>query len=89
MPQRPMETDSEEELKALCAASGVTEEVWTAPRVSSGRADRAYYIFRQTMRTRVAGNLTAKSVITTDNLFEFKQHRVYVVGPGSIHPSRA
>jgi len=80
-----VETDSETELKERAAAAGVPSEVWDTARVSSGRPDRAYYIFRQTMRTRKAGNLTATRE-GKDNLFEFKQHRVYVVGPGSIHP---
>lgn len=80
-----LETDSETELKAACDAVGVPAEVWTTARVSSGRPDRCYYIFRQTMRTRAAGNLT-KTRPGQDNLFEFKQHRVYVTGPGSIHP---
>jgi hypothetical protein len=79
-----LETDSEAELKTLCV--DLPAEVWDAPRVSSGRPDRAYYVFRQTMRTRKAGNITLRSRITTDNLAEFKQHRVLVVGPGSIHP---
>jgi hypothetical protein len=79
-----LETDSESELKELCA--DIPPEAWDTARVSSGRPDRAYYIFRQTMRTRKVGNMTAKSRKTTDNLFEFKQHRVLVVGPGSVHP---
>jgi hypothetical protein len=78
-----VETDSETEFKELCA---LPPEVWDTTRVSSGRVDRCYYIFRQTARTRKAGNLTGKSRKTTDNLFEFKQHRVLVVGPGSTHP---
>jgi hypothetical protein len=78
-----LETDSETELKDACA--DLPPEVWDTARVSSGRPDRAYYIFRQTMRTRKAGNMT-KTREGLDNLFEFKQHRVYVVGPGSIHP---
>jgi len=78
-----LETDSETELKTLC--SDIPPEVWDTARVSSGRPDRAYYIFRQTMRTRKAGNMTATRA-GKDNLFEFKQHRCLVVGPGSIHP---
>jgi P4 family phage/plasmid primase-like protien len=78
-----LETDSESELKGLCA--DIPPEVWDTARVSSGRPDRAYYIFRQTMRTKRAGNMTATRD-GKDNLFEFKQHRALVVGPGSIHP---
>jgi len=37
------------------------------------------------MRTKRAGNMTAMRE-GKENLFEFKQHRTYVVGPGSIHP---
>lgn len=80
-----LETDSEGEMKARSAAAGVPPEVWDTARVSSGRPDRAYYIFRQTMRTRKAGNMTLTRE-GQDNLFEFKQFRMYVVGPGSIHP---
>jgi len=78
-----LETDSETELKEACA--DLPPEIWDTARVSSGRPDRAYYIFRQTMRTRAAGNMT-KARPGLDNLFEFKQHRVYVAGPGSTHP---
>lgn len=78
-----LETDSETELKEAC--KDLPPEIWDTARVTSGRPDRAYYIYRQTMRTRRAGNMT-KSRPGEDNLFEFKQHRAYVVGPGSIHP---
>ena len=37
------------------------------------------------MRTRRAGNMTVHRE-RKENLFEFKQHRVYVTGPGRIHP---
>ncbi len=77
-----LETDSEADLKAACA--DLPPEIWDTTRVSA-RSDRCYYIFRQTMRTRKAGNMT-KTRPGQDNLFEFKQHRVYVVAPGSIHP---
>jgi P4 family phage/plasmid primase-like protien len=50
----------------------------------SARENRCYYVFRQTMRTRKAGNMTVEQP-GKPNLFEFKQHRLYVVGPGSIH----
>ena len=78
-----LETDSETELKALCA--DLPSEIWDTTRHSSGRPDRACYYFRQTMRTRRAGNMTLTRE-GKDNLFEFKQHRCLVVGPGSIHP---
>lgn len=82
-----LETDSETEMMERSAVAGVPKEVWGTARVSSGRPDRAYYIFRQTMRTRKAGNMTATRA-GKDNLFEFKQHRVLIVGPGSIHPKK-
>jgi Bifunctional DNA primase/polymerase, N-terminal/AAA domain len=78
-----LETDSETELKAACA--DLPPEIWDTARVSA-RDNRCYYIFRQTMRTRKAGNMTLTRE-GKDNLFEFKQHRVYVTGPGSIHPT--
>lgn len=78
-----LETDSETELKDLCA--DLPSEVWDTARVSSGRPDRAYFVFRQSMRTRKVGNMTLTRE-GKDNLFEFKQYRVLVVGPGSIHP---
>ncbi len=77
-----LETDDEQALKEACA--DVSPEVWDTTRVSA-RDNRCYYIFRQTMRTKRAGNMTATRE-GEENLFEFKQHRVYVTGPGSIHP---
>jgi hypothetical protein len=77
-----LETDDEAALKDACA--GLPSEVWDTTRVSA-RDNRCYYIFRQTMRTKRAGNMTATRE-GKDNLFEFKQHRVYVTGPESIHP---
>jgi P4 family phage/plasmid primase-like protien len=77
-----LETDDEAALRAEC--SHVPAEVWDTARVSA-RPNRCYYIFRQTMRTRKTGNMTVTRE-GQDNLFEFKQHRVYVAGPGSIHP---
>jgi hypothetical protein len=77
-----LETDDEAALKAACA--DITPEVWDTTRVSA-RENRCYYIFRQTMRTKRAGNMTATRE-GQDNLFEFKQHRMYCTGPGSIHP---
>jgi len=77
-----LETDDERALKETC--SDLPPEIWDTARVSA-RDNRCYYVFRQTMRTRKAGNMT-KTREGQENLFEFKQHRVYVVGPGSIHP---
>jgi len=77
-----LETDDEAALRAEC--SGLSPEVWDTARVSA-RDNRCYFIFRQTMRTRKAGNMTLTRE-GKDNLFEFKQHRAYVTGPGSIHP---
>lgn len=77
-----LETDDEAALKAACA--DLPSEVWDTARVSA-RENRCYYIFRQTSRTKRAGNMTATRE-GQDNLFEFKQHRLYVTGPGSIHP---
>jgi hypothetical protein len=77
-----LETDDEQALKEACA--DISLEVWDTTRVSA-RENRCYYIFRQTMRTKQAGNMTATRE-GQDNLFEFKQHRCYVTGPGSIHP---
>lgn len=78
-----LETDDEAALGAEC--SDIPSEVWDTTRVSA-RDNRCYYIFRQTMRTRKAGNMTVTRE-GEENLFEFKQHRVYVTGPGSIHPT--
>ncbi len=77
-----LETDDERALKEACA--DLPPEVWDTARVSA-RDNRCYYIFRQTMRTKRAGNMTATRE-GQDNLFEFKQHRALVTGPGSIHP---
>lgn len=77
-----LETDDEQALKKACAE--LPPEGWDTTRVSA-RENRCYYIFRQTMRTWRAGNMTATHE-GQDNLFEFKQHRCYVTGPGSIHP---
>ena len=77
-----LETDDEAALKVACA--DLPPEVWDTARVSA-RENRCYYIFRQTMRTKRAGNMTAARE-GQENLFEFKQHRMYVTGPGSIHP---
>ena len=77
-----LETDDEAALKGACP--DISPEVWDTARVSA-RENRCYYIFRQTMRTKRIGNMTATRP-GQDNLFEFKQHRAYVTGPGSIHP---
>jgi hypothetical protein len=77
-----LETDDEAALREACA--DLPPEVWDTARVSA-RDNRCYFIYRQTMRTRKAGNMTLTRE-GKDNLFEFKQHRVYVTGPGSIHP---
>lgn len=77
-----LETDDEASLRETCA--DLPPEIWDTARVSA-RDNRCYYIFRQTMRTRKAGNMTVTRA-GQENLFEFKQHRVYVTGPGSIHP---
>lgn len=77
-----LETDDEAALKAACA--DIPSEAWDTARVSA-RENRCYYIFRQTMRTKRVGNMTATRE-GQDNLFEFKQHRMYCTGPGSIHP---
>jgi len=77
-----LETDDETALRAVC--SDIPPEVWDTARVSA-RDNRCYFIFRQTMRTRKAGNMTVEQT-GKPNLFEFKQHRAYVTGPGSIHP---
>jgi hypothetical protein len=77
-----LETDDERALREACA--NLPAEVFDTARVSA-RDNRCYFVFRQTMRTKRAGNMTATRE-GLDNLFEFKQHRVYVTGPGSIHP---
>jgi len=76
-----LETDDERALKDACA--DLPPEIWDSTRVSA-RDNRCYYIFRQTMRTKRAGNMT-KTREGLENLFEFKQHRLLVTGPGSIH----
>ena len=78
-----LETDDEAALKEVCA--DLSPEIWDTARVSA-RENRCYYIFRQTNRTKRAGNMTVTRA-GKENLFEFKQHRVYVTGPGSIHPT--
>ena len=75
-------TDDEAGLKDACA--DLPTEIWNTTRVSA-RDNRCYYIFRQTARTRRVGNMT-KTREGQENLFELKINRVYVTGPGSIHP---
>ena len=77
-----LETDDEAALRGAC--KDFPAEFWDTTRVSA-RPNRCYYIYRQTSRTKRAGNMT-KARPGQENLFEFKQHRVYVTGPGSIHP---
>ena len=77
-----LETDDLNALKEEC--KDLSHEIWETSWAGA-RPNRCYFIFRQTMRTRKAGNMTL-SREGKENLFEFKQHRVYVVGPGSIHP---
>jgi hypothetical protein len=77
-----LETDDDAALKAACA--DLPPEIWDTTRVSA-RDNRCYYFYRQTSRTKRAGNMTAMRD-GKENLFEFKQHRVLVTGPGSIHP---
>jgi Bifunctional DNA primase/polymerase, N-terminal len=77
-----LESDDEAALKEAC--KDLPPEIWDTARVSA-RDNRCYFIYRQTSRTKRAGNMTATRE-GKDNLFEFKQHRLYVVGPGSIHP---
>ncbi|MBI3477391.1 MAG: bifunctional DNA primase/polymerase [Acidobacteria bacterium] len=78
-----LETDDEVALRAACA--DLPSDVWDTTRASA-RENRCYFIYRQTMRTRRAGNMTLARE-GKENLFEFKQHRLYVTGPGSIHPT--
>jgi Bifunctional DNA primase/polymerase, N-terminal len=80
-----LETDDEAALKEACA--DLPAEIWETMRVSA-RDNRCYYVFRQTMRTRKAGNMT-KERPGEENLFEFKQCRMLVTGPGSTHPTGA
>src|SRR5579864_1983112 len=77
-----LETDDEAALKESC--KDLPPDIWDTTRVSA-RENRCYYIYRQTSRTKRAGNMTVERD-GQENLFEFKQHRKYVTGPGSIHP---
>lgn len=77
-----LETDDERALREACA--DLPAEVFDTSRVSA-LDNRCYFVFRQTERTNRAGNMTAIRE-GVDNLFEFKQHSAYVIGPGSIHP---
>ena len=54
-----VETDDEASLKEAC--EDLPPEIWNTTRVSA-RENRCYYIFRQTMRTRRAGNMTKERV---------------------------
>jgi hypothetical protein len=77
-----LDTDDDRALKEACA--DLPPEVWDTARVSA-RDNRCYYIFRQTMRTKRAGNMTVARE-GKESLFEFKQPRVYVTRPGRTHP---
>jgi hypothetical protein len=77
-----LETDDEAALRAACA--DLPSDIWDTTRVSA-RDNRCYFIYRQTARTRRADNMTVARE-GQENLFEFKKFRVYVTGPGSIHP---
>lgn len=76
-----LETDDEAALKAACA--DIPPEVWDTTRAGANPNRCAFY-YRQTMRTRRAGNMTATRE-GQENLFEFKQHRMIMTGPGSVH----
>jgi len=76
-----LETDDEAALRAACA--DLPPEVFDTTRAGANPNRCAFY-YRQTMRTRKAGNMTA-SREGQENLFEFKQHRMIMTGPGSIH----
>ena len=76
-----LETDDEAALKAACA--DLPPEVFDTTRAGANPNRCAYY-YRQTMRTRKAGNMTA-SREGQENLFEFKQQRMIMTGPGSVH----
>lgn len=76
-----LETDDEAAL--LDACKDLPPEVFDTTRAGANPNRCAFY-YRQTMRTRNAGNMTA-SREGQENLFEFKQHRMIMTGPGSIH----
>ena len=76
-----LETDDESALMGAC--KDLPPEVFDTTRAGANPNRCAFY-YRQTMRTRRAGNMTATRE-GQDNLFEFKQHRMIMTGPGSIH----
>ncbi|HLM82455.1 MAG TPA: AAA family ATPase [Terriglobales bacterium] len=57
------------------------------PRTFTGsaRANRGYYAFEQTDRTRAFWENTQGGILEVPGLFEWRESG-YVVGPGSIHP---
>lgn len=84
-----VETDDETAFRASCA--DLPPDIFNTTRVSA-RANRCYWIYRQTARTRKSA-IRDKAAGRKDaggkrmgNLFEFKAFRTYVTGPGSIHP---
>jgi P4 family phage/plasmid primase-like protien len=76
-----LETDDEAALMEAC--KDLPPEVWDTTRAGANPNRCAFY-YRQTMRTRQAGNMTATRE-GQENLFEFKQHRLIMTGPGSLH----
>jgi hypothetical protein len=80
-----LETDDDAALRDKC--KDLPPEVWETMRVSA-RENRCYYVFRTTTRVSKAGNMTVARK-GENNLFELKVHRVYVAGPGSVHPTGA
>ncbi len=78
-----LESDSFAKLRSLCA--DLPTEIFDTFTVSA-RPDRVHLYYRQTQRTRAAGNVTLEGCKGEPNVFEFKQFRVFVVAEGSIHP---
>ena len=55
-------------------------------RVHISGKQRGHFIFRNTDRSRALGNCSAR-LPEGGEWFSFRQHNMYVVGPGSIHPN--
>jgi hypothetical protein len=55
-------------------------------RVHISGKQRGHFIFRNTDRSRALGNRSAR-LSEGGEWFSFRQHNMYVVGPGSIHPN--
>jgi hypothetical protein len=55
-------------------------------RVHISGKQRGHFIFRNTDRSRSLGNCNAR-LPEGGEWFSFRQHNMYVVGPGSIHPN--